>query len=432
MLSRVSRITMALVVLGAIMCGNVFAGSSGQSDDRLWWLPSFGGDVKIISTGDTFKPTFDSTVGNYGKYSWNQKFVGSVLTGDFEKISDIQYSITWNGKSQSFTSEADALQFLDEQFISLINGLGGASTAGKGDSPTGPIHLAANELAFNIFGGAGIKPRAQWEKGNKMNENPNVLLDKKPGAVPALAADAAPTASSGILGSTSNTRSALRYEHRWYDKSEAQFNRFGGTVRGALDWDKVSLDVMMPVDRVDFNQGFDSMDFTRIGLVIVPRLYLLQEADKNPVDLSVGFAGFYMHTFMDDNDVSDPDHAGIGPFIALQKTFSKAVVNAGFTWQRGFNLDGDREITGSSEVDVIKAALNVGVPIGDNWAVNLGALYSHTAELPGDFDADFVTGTLGATYILKDTWTLDFAIQRDFAYSDADNFTLHAGLGISF
>ena len=42
------------------------------------------------------------------------------------------------------------------------------------------------------------------------------------------------------------------------------------------------------------------------------------------------------------------------------------------------------------------------------------------------------TLSLGATYAIKDNWSLNLSVQRDCAYELADNIEAHVGLGWSF
>jgi len=409
----------ALIAVACVLCSSA-AFASSTSYDATYWTQQFGSDVSFAIPGSSFATPYDS---GSGGYFWNDRiFAGHELTGEFFSMMG-QYYVIWSqdgsdSTTATFTNADDARAYLDRKFVNLVAGNGGAASATGNTTPIAPVHFAGL-LTSQFVLAPPIWSRNLWDSQGKFKKPPNVFATQEN----ALAAQPADTASRSIYDNSAF--SGLRYGHRWYDDSEAQNNQYGMTLRGGLQWDRVTLDVMMPLDRVDFNEDYDFLDFSRLGIILTPRFYLLTQEEK-PIDLYFGLSMAYFHTWMDEGEV-DPDHASIGPMLGFQKDFQKCALSAGYVFQRGFNLDGDNEVNGEEEVDVHKIAATVGVPIGDRWAVNLGAIYSHTAHLPDSMDQDFVTMSLGANYVLKDSWTLDVTLMRDFCYEDADNIEIHIG-----
>jgi hypothetical protein len=228
-----------------------------------------------------------------------------------------------------------------------------------------------------------------------------------------------------------SANSALRYERTWYNGVDARSHRVGASLRMNRMWDRVSLDVVVPADRLWFNTAFSEYDFTRLGLNLTPRVSVLfQEA--HGLDLAIGANAFFFHTFLDEAGGEDPQHVGAGPLVSLQKDFGPAVAGLGVVFQRSWNLNGTEEATGESYIDALQAGLNVGVPVGERFVANASAIYSRTLALPDSMDSEYVTLGLGATWLVSDTWVLDLTARRNVGYSDADNVEVHVGMSWSF
>jgi hypothetical protein len=242
-----------------------------------------------------------------------------------------------------------------------------------------------------------------------------------PGEATALAEVGGPTVSWDV-----SSASDLRYEKTWYDDSPCESDRVGLTAQARFDWDRLSLYLGLPVDRMWYNTGFGGLEFTRVGLLAAPQYRLLYE-EAHKLDLAVGFSGFYFHTFMDE-DMEDPDHLGAGPFLSLQKTLGKVTASAGVIWQRGWNLENEEEATGHEYVDVGKVGVGLGLPIGEKWALNTRTIYTHTFSLPQALDEDYWSVQIGASYAVREAWTIDLTVERHLDYDPADNLGVHLGL----
>ena len=245
--------------------------------------------------------------------------------------------------------------------------------------------------------------------------------------------------------------SALLYEHREFDGPDgASYNRVGASIGGGFSLgEKIPVDINIPIDRVDFknqvypkggpqNQNYNAFDFTRVGIIVTPRYEILNQA-RDGVDLAAGITTFYMHTFMDehrtynvDEKTQDSDYLGAGPLVTAKKDFESFSLSGGLLAERGYNMQGRKESTGHNYVDIYKAAMNVGVPIGDRWVVNTFGSYNYVDGLDAGMDRDYVTAGVGVTWLIKDGWAIDFSVSKDFFYKDAKNLELTTGLTWSF
>jgi hypothetical protein len=425
----VAAVMAAMFILTQSAYATPSGSSSGESGyNPVYWSPNteFGETVKVLTPGQSFSVAYQDFGGGYtGYYSATRKVAGVTIPSIyFKKSSGGSYYVTYGTESQqSFTTVTAAEKYLDQKLIKLFSGV--ANSNGSSNAmPKGSLHTSINET-ISVCIAPMVQPRSQWKDSGQLKKTANIMDEvERQRMVKALGNGPA----SQISWNTS-ANSSLRYEHRWFDNSDAEYNRFGGTLRTGWAWDRVSLDVMMPLDRADYNGSYDFADYTRIGLIATPRFSLITQEEKG-IDLTAGVSMFYFHTFLDENDGdrSDPDHCGIGPFFAIQKDFKNVVVNGGFIWQRGFNMDGENEITGDGEVDVYKVAMNVGVPIGNNFVLNTNATYSYTADMPSYTDDDFLTVGIGGSWVIKDKWNVDLSISRDFCYDESDNLEFTFGL----
>jgi len=205
----------------------------------------------------------------------------------------------------------------------------------------------------------------------------------------------------------------------------------GLSLHTAHQWDRLSVDVIIPVDIVDFTDQLNDYNHTQVGISIVPRFQLLNEAEHG-LNLSAGLTSYYIRSFMATEELYNPDHAGLGLMVGLQKNFEKCVISGGVLAQRSWNFDNQKELSGQVFVDMITTGINIGVPIGDNWAVNSSLLYNHISKMPDWIDANTMNASLGVNYILKDTWSIDLTLMTDLANEDEKTLQLHFGLGWSF
>ncbi len=229
-----------------------------------------------------------------------------------------------------------------------------------------------------------------------------------------------------------NLTSSARYAHtEYYDFNHSSSDRAGISLNGAHEWDRWSLNVTVPLDIVDFDKDLQEYNYWRIGAAAIPRYKVLTE-EQNGMDLTVGATGYYMRTNMVTDEFHNPDHMGVGLLAGAQKWFGNVAVSGGVLVQRAWNLDESEEITGKRYVNVVSAGVNVGMPIGDNWAVNAMLLYDHTSSLPDWLDRDtFMTGA-SVSYVVSDKWTLETSVMTDVANEDERKIEVHMGLGWQF
>lgn len=235
--------------------------------------------------------------------------------------------------------------------------------------------------------------------------------------------------STWSMGLSSSARYART---KYHDYNDSTSDRAGVTLNSSHVWDRWSVDVSVPLDIVHFDDELTEYDYWRLGAVVMPRYRLLDE-DINGIELTVGASAYYMRTDMVTEEFYNPDHTGLGFFVGTRKTLGDIItVSGGIMAQRAWNLDGEDEITDDRNVDVITAGINIGAPIGDNWAVNAMLTYDHIPELPGWMDEDVGMAGLSATYFLGDTWTLDGTVLTDVFNSDERDIQFHVGLGWQF
>ena len=309
--------------------------------------------------------------------------------------------------------------------------------ASQGASPgVGTIPVAAQTIETSVLA-PGFLPR---------------LSPKRLGPAPAAGVQAQPgqKAQPPMNPLNLSNNSALRYEHRKFDGPDgASYNRVGATINGGFSLgEKIPVDISIPIDRVDFksqeyglpgeNRNYKVFDFTRAGVIVTPRYEILNQA-RDGVDLAAGITTFYMHTFMDehrtynvDEKTQDSDYLGAGPLVTAKKDFESFSLSGGLLAERGYNMQGRKESTGHNYVDIYKAAMNVGVPIGDRWVVNTFGSYNYVDGLDAGMDRDYVTAGVGVTWLIKDGWAIDFGVSKDFFYEDAENIELTTGLTWNF
>ena len=231
-----------------------------------------------------------------------------------------------------------------------------------------------------------------------------------------------------------NINSFFRYEQRSFDNSDMYYNRYGLTLHGAFNLnDAIPVDVMIPIDRFEFNQDdqgmftADAYNNTTVGVLVIPRYYILSQTEDG-VDLSLGVSGFYYHSFFDPGPFDDRDILGAGPLIAARRDFERFSISGGVMMQRGWNLNGDEELTGHQYVDTYRAAVNVGVPISQNLTVNGILTYTYIDDLPENLDDRFFGGGVGATWLINGNWAVDAMVLTDLGNGDSNNILAMIGL----
>ena len=326
--------------------------------------------------------------------------------------------------------------------------------ASQGASPgVGTIPVAAQSVEKGVLA-PGARPRISHQR--LVNSAPSAA----PQAVPVTtdnnqikkpASESIQWAQPPMNPLNLSYNSALLYEHREFDGPDgASYNRVGASIGGGFSLgEKIPVDINIPIDRVDFknqvypkggpqNQNYNAFDFTRVGIIVTPRYEILNQA-RDGVDLAAGITTFYMHTFMDehrtynvDEKTQDSDYLGAGPLVTAKKDFESFSLSGGLLAERGYNMQGRKESTGHNYVDIYKAAMNVGVPIGDRWVVNTFGSYNYVDGLDAGMDRDYVTAGVGVTWLIKDGWAIDFGVSKDFFYEDAENIELTTGLTWNF
>lgn len=251
----------------------------------------------------------------------------------------------------------------------------------------------------------------------------NVLI---PTSRPRLQAKAPETDTFGSL---------FRYEYRHFSDTDVDYNRYGMTLHGGFSLAAdLPVDVALPVDRYSFlnrdvvpGTSATIFDNTRAGLVVTPRYYILNQA-KDGVDLAAGITTFYFHTFMDDDVINDDDTLGGGPLISVKKDFQAFTLGGGLLMERGWNMHGRMEPNGNNYIDTYKAAVNIGVPLGDRWMVNTYAVYNYLNDMPAAVDNSYVSLGAGVTYAIKESWSVDAGVMRDVCNSNYEDLLFMVGM----
>jgi hypothetical protein len=311
---------------------------------------------------------------------------------------------------------------LDKLSSDIAKWIAGRFLASSGQSPYSALHRALSLAMGQVLIPAKLPGIMKAAPGSATVTQDTVNPDGSPVV--------AQMPASVVTWNTS-ANSALRYEHIWYDDSDADGDRLGATFHYNRMWDRFSLDVIVPIDRMWFDDELEPFEFTRLGVNATPRYYALFQ-EEHGFDLTLGVNAFYFHTFLDDENTDDPDHVGLGPTLSVQKDFEKASVNAGLIFQRAWNAEGGLEVTGEDYVDAMQFGVNVGVPMGERFVANFSAIYSYTFDIPDGIDDDYITLGVGGTWIVSDKWVLDATVRSNVGYNEADNVELHLGMSWAF
>ncbi len=317
--------------------------------------------------------------------------------------------------------ELDALEKISSEVVDWLIALF-ASGVENGSDPNSALHRSMSIIMNQVLIPAklpGVMRSPKESRGGvqaMVNEDGTPIVAQVP---------------TSVVTWNTSANSALRYEHVWYDDVDADGDRLGATFHYNRMWDRFSLDVIVPIDRMWFDGDYEAFEFTRLGLNLTPRYYALFQ-EENGFDLTLGVNAFYFHTFLDEDTSDDPDHLGFGPTLSFQKDFEKASLNAGLVFQRAWNAEGGTEITGEQYVDALQFGVNVGVPVGERFVANMSAIYSYTFDVPSTIDDDYVTVGLGGTWVVSDKWILDATVRSNLGYNEADNVELHVGMSWAF
>lgn len=244
----------------------------------------------------------------------------------------------------------------------------------------------------------------------------------------------APGLRLGKAPSFETFNSFFRYEKRSFDDSDMYYNRYGVTLHGGLSLgENMPVDVLVPIDRFEFNQDnqgmytADAYNNTTVGLVVIPRYYILSQTDDG-VDLSIGVSGFYFHSFFDPGPFDDRNIIGAGPLVAVRRDFERFSVSGGVMMQRGWNLEGEEELTSHQYVDTYRGAVNVGVPITENVMANGIVTYTYVDDMPGNVEDRYFSGGVGVTWLINGSWAVDAMVMTDIGNSDSANILAMIGL----
>lgn len=345
------------------------------------------------------------------RVTWKEK--ENKVTGEEE------YTIDFLGKTFKTKSEKDAEDWLIEEIRKLYESIV-ASGAKENASPQAPQAVVADTVITTVML-PKILPRVQLpvQQGAPA---PKEKQNQGPGPDPV---------STHSTTWAMDTDSALRYERTWWDDNYYS-NRYGATLRAAWQWERFSLDVALPIDRVTYQVPRDTFDFTRIGLALTPRYNIVSQDVNAPVDVDLGLSVFGMYSFMDEDVDENPMTVGFGPSAAVRKDFEYASVGLGAMWMRGYDGNGNETGPGrKTYTDSVHAGLHVGVPVGDRWAINSRAVYNRILRID-TVDDDYVTVGLGAVYFLSDKWTLDVEARTNLGYELSDNASIHFGASWNF
>lgn len=414
---RYAFLFIALATASMAFCTS--ASAEEVDDDRVTkHAESVGLEVRQVSETESqdanyeyYRSVHDGSLDgtSWFRATWDEK--ESKATGE------TTYTIKFVGKTFTTTDEKTAQDWLINEIDNLVNGVI-ASGAKENASPQAPQAVVADTIITNVML-PKIMPRVQLpvkQGGPAVKEKQN----QGPG----------PVATHSTTWAM-DTDSALRYERTWWD-DEYYSNRYGATLRAAWQWERLSLDVALPIDRVTYQEPRDTFDYTRLGLAVTPRYNVVSQDVNAPVDLDIGMSLFYMYSFMDEDVDEEPNTIGFGPTAAVRKDFEYCSVGAGAMWMRGYDGNGNETGPGfKTYTDTVHAGLHVGVPVGDRWAINSRAVYNRILRIE-DGDDDYVTMGLGAVYFMSDKWTFDVEARTNLGYEYADNISVHFGASWNF
>jgi hypothetical protein len=257
-----------------------------------------------------------------------------------------------------------------------------------------------------------------------------------------------------------SSSSAARYSHTNYYLNRKEWDKdtasdaVGGSLRAGGQWDKLMMDVVMPMDHTEFGGAYDHLDNTQLGVIGTPRYAILSDG-PDLFDLTIGLPVSYFHAWyekestirQDPADLNDnprkqkiamsgfdnPDYLSCGPLLSAGKTWGKFSASLGSVMQRTWNLDGDTNDNATiNYLDSYVTGLNLGYALTDRWSLNALSTYTHTAHLPAVYDADTMQmgGTIG--YNIKGRWTLDLTVLTDVFNTDQQGTQYHLGFNWLF
>lgn len=221
-----------------------------------------------------------------------------------------------------------------------------------------------------------------------------------------------------------DTRIAGRYAHtEYYDFNHSTGQRYGVTASARRTWDRLTLDLAMPLDVVRFTDELDEFDYYRLGMTATPRIKIMDEA-ADGVGFTIGGTAYYHRSALRTEALPDPDHFGLGMFWALQKTVGPYIFHHGVQLMRQWNLDDQTEITDQNYVDVLTLGCGVGTRIGEDWALDGSMLWEHTPDLPQWMDTHAARLRVGATYSPSQNWVTHLSLETDLFDEDAKTIEL--------
>ena len=144
----------------------------------------------------------------------------------------------------------------------------------------------------------------------------------------------------------------------------------------------------------------DLGDGYRLGLQIVP-VYKLMTEQESGVDVNlitvIGInRRWYDSALMEPNE--EVDHLTAGAGFSLGRTTPLGHLNLSYVYQPTWNLNGEKELSGSTRLDTHGLGTVFTVPLAPDLAATAAANWIYNPDLEPEVDRDFVDGTLGLTF----------------------------------
>lgn len=208
----------------------------------------------------------------------------------------------------------------------------------------------------------------------------------------------------------------------WVDIDDGadEGNVYNFSAGFAMDSDNVTVGVIIPYDRLDF----DSFDGNRIGVIPYAQ-YHLDVTDALRADLSANLNFMYSDYQFDSGGDEDINTYGGGLSAGLRYVQENYEAGCGVSWQYNednVDLDDDHQ-------DLIKLGANFGVHVTENQVVNVfGVWNKDVTNYHADFgDDDYFD--LGVEYRadFSGTWTMNLGYKKIVDLDDYDSDMIYIG-----
>ena len=201
---------------------------------------------------------------------------------------------------------------------------------------------------------------------------------------------------------------------------------YSGEVFGALIRDRMAVVFGLGYDRYEGDGLADLGDGYRLGLKVAPMYRLLsQKADG--VDLSlITVVGLNRVWF--DSALMDPgevDHLTAGAGLGLGRGTPIGNLNLTALYQPTWNLNGDKELSGSTRLDTYGVGSMFTVGLAPDLSTFVSANWLYTADLVPEIDRDYVDGTVGLLF-KRGSWQVSASYGQFFWNDDYKEW--HASL----